>query len=85
MADFRWPEEDAEQTRVDAEITRHQRELRLAAGWSPNGPPGDRNVRYILSRAAEERRLAAAGDVTDADSALRWLADHVTVDHEYGG
>jgi hypothetical protein len=45
--------------------------------------PDDRSsVRYIMARAAEERRLSA-GDVRDADDALAWLKDHVTVRHEY--
>jgi hypothetical protein len=83
--DGRWTltgDDDPETTRVQAEFARHQRELRLAGGWYPGGWAGpDAGVRYIMSRAAEERRLAAAGeDVRGPDEALARL---VTVTHEW--
>jgi hypothetical protein len=75
-------DDDPETTVARAEITRHQRELRLAGGWHPGGWTGpDASVRYIMSRAAEERRLAAAaGDVRGPDEALARL---VTITHEW--
>jgi hypothetical protein len=75
---------DPETTAAKADATRLARELRLAAGWHPGGWQGpDASVRYIMSRAREEQRLAA-GDVRIPDDALAWLAGNTRIAHEYG-
>jgi hypothetical protein len=44
--------------------------------------PDDQSERKAVAYVETRTRLSA-GDVRDADGALAWLADHVTVRHEY--
>jgi hypothetical protein len=78
-------EDDPETTRAKAEASKRPRELALLDGWQQGRryyPQGD-SVRYIMAKAAEERRLTA-GDITGPDDALQWLAEH-TITHVYDG
>ena len=52
-----------------------------AAGSRSGYQPGPSERRMMA--ADTERARLAAGDVTNADDALRWLAEHATVTHEY--